>query len=217
MSLIIIVMTLAFVGCENKLETGNNGSNNNGAESKVVSGTINGHEYVDLGLPSGTKWATCNVGANSPEEYGNYYAWGEITTKSEYTEENCVTCGENMDNISGDTNYDVARTIWGESWRIPTKAELEELKNKCTWTWCSQNDVNGYKIIGPNGNSIFIPAAGYYDGTSRSSVGGCGYYWISTNDKRDIDRAYYLFFRSFFYNVNWYYRNLGLTVRPVTE
>ena len=216
MSLIMCIMTLALVGCVNKLEIENN-DNNNGIESEVVSGSINGHEYVDLGLPSGTKWATCNVGANNPEEYGNYYAWGEIMAKSEYTEENCVTCGESMDDISGDTNYDVARTIWGESWRIPTKAELEELKNKCTWTWCSQDDVNGYKIIGPNGNSIFIPAAGYYDGASRIYVGKSGGYWSSTPYESNTSRAYDFGFYSGGRSMYWYYRYIGRTVRPVTE
>lgn len=93
------------------------------------------HEYVDLGLPSGTKWATCNVGANIPEEYGDFYAWGEITTKSEYTTENCVTYGESMDDISGNPNYDVARAKWGGSWRMPTKSEMRELVYNCNWTW----------------------------------------------------------------------------------
>ena len=97
-SLIMCTITLTFVGCKNKLETVNNDSNNNETESEVISGSINGHEYVDLGLPSGTKWATCNVGANIPEEYGYYYAqWDETITKSEYTEYNIIPYGYNLD------------------------------------------------------------------------------------------------------------------------
>ena len=147
--------------------------------SNLGTGTINGHGYVDLGLPSGTKWATCNVGASEPEEYGNYYAWGETTS---YTKDNSHrTYGKSMGDISGDASYDVAQAKWGGTWRLPTAGEMKELVNKCTWTWTTQSGVNGYKVIGPNGNSIFLPAAGYYDHhSSRSGVGGCGDYWSST-------------------------------------
>ena len=85
---------------------------------------INGHEYVDLGLPSGLKWATCNVGANTPEEYGNYYAWGEIVPKTDYSDENCATLGKQLSDISGNANYDAATANWGASWRMPTKEEI---------------------------------------------------------------------------------------------
>lgn len=93
---------------------------------------INGHEYVDLGLPSGLKWATCNVGANKPEDYGNYYAWGETGTKSSYGASNSKTYGKQMNDIKGNSQYDAARSNWGGSWRLPTEKELEELVNKCT-------------------------------------------------------------------------------------
>ena len=212
-------MTLALVGCENKLEIENNDSNNNGIESEVVSGSINGHEYVDLGLPSGTKWATCNVGANNPEEYGNYYAWGEIMAKSEYTEENCVTCGENMDDISGDTNYDVARAMWGESWRMPTRNEMKELKNECTWEYTTLNGINGMKVTGSNGNNIFLPAAGYYKKKSSNNIGDgdCGYYWTSTPNKAEDQRAGRLYFRGSNSGVYWYDRSYYHSVRPVSD
>ena len=135
---------------------------------------INGHEYVDLGLPSGLKWATCNVGASSPSDYGNYYAWGETSTKSEYTESNSKTRGKNMGDIGGNSAYDAARANWGGSWRLPTKAEFEELLNRCTWTWTSQNGHKGYLVKGPNGRSIFIPAAGGRDGSSLYLAGEYG-------------------------------------------
>lgn len=96
-------------------------------------GCINGHNYVDMGLPSGLKWATCNVGASRPEDYGDYYAWGEIQTKSEYTVENSLTFGRNIGNISGNSRYDVACAQWGSSWRLPTFTEIEELQNLCKW------------------------------------------------------------------------------------
>ena len=101
-----------------------------GSDSEIA-----GHEYVDLGLPSGLKWATCNVGAEKPEDYGDYFAWGEIETKSEYTESNSLTHGKQMDDISGDVQYDVAAANWGDSWRMPTKDEMIELVSNCEWEW----------------------------------------------------------------------------------
>ena len=92
-----------------------------------------GHEYVDLGLPSGLKWATCNVGASKPEDFGNYYAWGETSPKDEYTEDNCSTYEKQINDISGNAQYDAARANWGGKWRLPTKSEMQELRYKCTW------------------------------------------------------------------------------------
>ena len=174
---------------------------------------INGHEYVDLGLS--VKWATCNVGANKPEDYGNYYAWGETSTKSSYTESNSKTYGKQMNDIKGNSQYDAARANWGGTWRLPTKAELEELENKCTWTWTTQNGVKGCKVTGPNGNSIFLPAAGDRDGPSLYNAGGSGDYWSSTPD--DSDYAYRLGFGSGGQLVFWRNRYRGRSVRPVSE
>ena len=180
-------------------------------------GGINGHNWVDLGLPSGLKWATCNVGATTPEGYGNYYAWGETTTKTEYTEQNSVTYGQQMSDISGNSAYDAARANWGGTWRMPTKAEMEELVNNCTWQWTTQNGVNGYRVTGTNGNSIFLPAAGRCRGTSHYLVGEDGYYWSSTPDESNGSRTYYLQIYSGGHGVYWYSRYFGFTVRPVSE
>ena len=169
---------------------------------------------MDLGL--GVNWATCNVGANAPHEYGNYYAWGETTTKSEYTSDNSRTYGKNMSNISGNSSYDVARSNWGGSWRMPTDEEMEELKNKCTWQWTTQNGVNGYKVTGPNGNSIFLPAASYCLWSSHRYVGEYGSYWSSTPYESNDYNAYYLSFYSGYHSVGWGSRDYGLTVRPVS-
>ncbi len=186
-------------------------------EPKQTSGYINGHEYVDLGLPSGLKWATCNVGASSPSGYGNYYAWGETTTKSEYTISNSKTYNDSSyGNIGGNYSTDAARANWGGTWRLPTKAECEELKDRCTWTWTTQGGHNGYKVKGPNGNTIFLPAAGSRNGTSLIVAGEWGYYWGSTPDSGS-HFAYSLNFYGSIRNVGWYRRNLGFSVRPVSE
>ena len=182
-------------------------------------GYIAGHGYVDLGLPSGVKWATCNVGASSPEDYGDYFAWGETSPKAEYTWENSVTFGDQMSDISGNAQYDAATANWGGSWRMPTNDEMQELVDHCEWEWTEVNGVNGSRVIGPNGSCIFLPAAGYRGGSSLNSGGGFGYYWSSTPlDDGGDGIAYYLGFDDGGGFVGWSgYRNYGLTVRPITE
>lgn len=177
----------------------------------------NGHEYVDLGLPSGIKWATCNIGASSPSDYGNYYAWGETTTKDTYTAENCKTWEKNLGDISGNPEYDAARANWGGSWRLPSKADLEELELQCTWTWTTIGGNDGYKVTGPNGKSIFLPAAGFRYGSSLNYAGGYGYYWSSTPREGSTRLAYNLVFYSGYHYVYWSSRCYGLAVRPVSE
>ena len=174
-----------------------------------------GHEYVDLGLS--VKWATCNVGASKPEEYGYYFAWGETSTKEEYTEENSLTYGKKMSDIAGNAQYDAARANWGGNWRLPTKAERNELTDKCTWKWTTQNGVKGYKVTGPNGNSIFLPAAGYRNGSSLYRAGSYGNYWSSTPYERYSNGAYYLNFSSVHLGKIIVYRDNGQSVRPVLE
>lgn len=183
----------------------------------ISSDTINGHEYVDLGLPSGLKWATCNVGASSPSDYGDYYAWGDTATKSEYTEENCKTWKKSIGDISGNPDYDAARANWGGSWRLPSKKECEELESKCTWTWTTQGGHNGYKVTGPNGNSIFVPAAGFRYGSSLDAAGDRGYYWSSTPNEGNTQDACLLYFLGSYHYVGWTNRNLGRSVRPVSD
>jgi len=149
--------------------------------------TKNEHEYVDLGLPSGTLWATCNVGTNSPEDYGDYFAWGETTPDRNYTKRDLP------DFEKVPSNFDAATVVWGESWRMPSKGDFEELIRCCSWTWVVQNGKNGYKVTGPNGNSIFMPAGGFNEGRGSGieNIGESGFYW--TSEKRG-GRAVFLIF-----------------------
>ena len=180
------------------------------------------HQAIDLGLPSGTKWASCNIGANKPEEYGDYFSWGETTTKKEYTKNNYLYYknGKYLNigaDISG-TQYDVARAKWGGKWRIPTKDEVEELVDNCKYEWTTLNGVKGGKFTGPNGNSIFFPAAGYRWGGDLYYAGEYGNYWSSTQNPDYSDSAYFLGFGSG--GANWGYgdyRYHGQGVRPVVR
>ena len=171
---------------------------------------------VDLGLPSGLKWATCNIGAATPEDYGNYYAWGETVTKGEYTEQNSVTYGQEISDFSGNAQYDAARANWGGTWRMPTQTEMQELIDNCTWTWTTLNNVNGYTVTGPNGNSIFLPAVGAYNGSSHYDVGERSLYWSSTPEG-DTSIADGLYFDSGGHGVCVSVRYYGGTVRPVSD
>lgn len=180
---------------------------------------------VDLGLS--VLWASCNVGADSPEEYGEYFAWAETTTKSSYTESNSVTYGLSIEElksrgiIGADGNltaaYDAATANWGDNWRMPTLTEMNELINNCTWRWTTENGVYGRKVTGPNGNSIFLPAAGCRNGESLRVAGSRGGYWSATPYSYS-DLAYDLGFSSDDYV--WYggdTRSIGRSVRPVSE
>lgn len=146
----------------------------------------NNHPHaIDLGLPSGIKWACCNVGASSPEGYGGYYAWGEVKEKETYTWANYQYSNSTIDcfnqygsDIAG-TAYDVAHVRMGGSWRMPSKSQQDELRANCTITWIQQNDVSGILATGKNGNSIFFPAAGYRHASDLYEAGS-GYVWSST-------------------------------------
>lgn len=207
-------------------DNGNNSGNGNDSGSdNNLSGTNNGHEWVDLGLS--VKWATCNIGAFTPEDSGYYYAWGETETKSIYdwstykwcdgtstlTKYCATTSNGFVDNKTTlDLEDDVARVKWQSTWRMPTESEIDELKNKCTWTWITQNGVNGYKVTSRmNKNSIFFPAAGSRGETSLKENGTHGYYWSSTLTGRN-GRA--LYFRSGLVG-DAVGRTSGFTIRPV--
>ena len=197
-------------------------------------GYTNGYGYVDLGLPSGTLWATCNVGANSPTAYGDYYAWGETITKTTYLWSTYIYCngsnrtltkycsnsswGDNgfTDNLTTlEASDDAATANWGCGWRMPTATEMQELINNCTVTWTTQSGVNGRLVTGPNGNSIFLPAAGSRLDSELHNAGSYGIYWSSSLDSDYTDHAWGLYFSSGYYYVDGYYRHCGRPVRPV--
>ena len=178
-------------------------------------------DAIDLGLS--VKWASVNIGATLPADYGNYYAWGETTTKDSYYSGNSVTYGDSsIGDFSGNATYDVATANWGGTWRMPTEAEFRELINNCTWTWTTQENSNGrtirgYKVKGSTGNSIFLPAAGFRFSTFLLGAGPNGNYWSSSPN---ASRSYYAYFLGFFgiiKYVSYSDRFWGGSVRPVSE
>ena len=202
----------------------------------TLNNPLNGHEWVDLGLPSGTKWATCNVGSTTPEGYGDYFAWGETTPKGTYYwstyrycngDYNTLTkyCNNSSYGNNGFTDAlttleasdDAATANWGSGWRMPTQTEMNELINNCTVTWTTQNGVNGRLFTGPNGNSIFLPAAGHRNGSELYNDGSVGVYWSSSLYSDGTGNAWYLGFNSDDYSMNDCYRYNGLSVRAVCQ
>ena len=190
-------------------------------------GEISGHGYVDLGLPSGKKWATCNVGADKPEDYGDYFAWGETTTKSDYSSSNSLTYGVSYSElqaqgiIDGNGNltpsYDAAAANWGGGWRMPTREECQELVDYCEWEWTEVNGVEGKRVIGPNGSCIFLPAAGFRYELSLRNAGDYGYFWSSTPYVDYDSYAYHFYFSRVGAGVLNSRRGDGVTIRPITE
>lgn len=176
---------------------------------------------IDLGLPSGTKWSCCNVGASSPEGYGGYYAWGETSEKSVYDWDTYAyynsSTGEFVhigSDISG-TQYDVARVRMGAPWRMPTHEQQMELVENCERQWTQQNGVYGVLVTGPNGGQVFLPAAGYRWNDYLYYVGSYGYYWSSSLGPGYDYYAYYLYFYSGYWYWDYDYRGDGRSVRPV--
>lgn len=187
--------------------------------------TLDHRQAIDLGLS--VKWASCNVGASSPDGYGGYYAWGETEEKSYYDFANYKYYNSSTGNhdyigtnISG-TSYDVAHVKWGGSWRMPTLKEIQELINNCSWKWTTVNGVEGQKVTGPNGNSIFLPAAGLYNSSGWQGRRVVGNYWSGTFDEKNEsrgERVYNLDFESDYSECGYHVgRGSGCTVRPVTE
>ena len=195
---------------------------------------IHEDDYVDLGLPSGLLWATCNVGADSPEDYGDYFAWGETTPKDtyywsnyQYSYINNTTLTKYCNNASYGYNGftdnlttllpedDAATTNWGDGWRMPTEEEWEELLNNTTNTWTTQNGVNGWLFTAANGNSVFLPAAGYRDASDLILDGYNGAYWSSSLYTDNPGHASVLEFDPNNIVNQHYFRHFGHSVRPV--
>src|SRR5574344_1753570 len=207
--------------------------------------TAQAQDYVDLGLPSGTKWATCNLVASKPSDYGDYYAWGETEPKTEYTWATYkwmqtgqsdwkhitkYTCADGNTKGSwyapdgtfigdGKTTLeaadDAATQKLGSPWRMPTDDEIKELLDNCTWTWTTQDGKNGYEVKGTNGNTIFLPAAGARLSSELSDAGSRGNYWSSSLRAANSVDACYLFFGSDERDWDSDSRYFGFTVRPV--
>ena len=199
-------------------------------QAVATSASTGGHEYVDLGLS--VKWATCNVGANKPEEYGDYFAWGETAPKEVYDWSTYKWCNgsettltkyctdDSLGIVDNKTQLelsdDAAHVNWGGDWRMPTDAEMTELIEQCIWTWTTQNGVNGYKVTSKrNGNSIFLPAASCRYDTSLGRAGSNGSYWSSSLYMGSSCCVSYLYFSSScverFPNDQYF----GFSVRPV--
>ena len=168
------------------------------------SGSINGHDYVDLGLS--VKWATCNLGASSPEQCGYYIAWGELYPKTIYSQDD-YDCANN-------DVYDAVDHYRKAPWKMPNCKQMEELINKCTWEWASVNKVNGYVVTGPNGNSIFLPAYGLRFNTWFSGKKS-GMYWSSNRMKGEKSMAYNLCFNMDRIAIDKQHKYCGLNIRPV--
>ncbi len=189
-------------------------------------GYIDNHGYVDLGLPSGIKWSTCNIGSLSSEDVGNYYSWGETSTKNVYSKLNSRTLDktkyklELLGFINSEGNlkpsYDIVYEEWGENWRMPTQSDFQELIEKCNWSWQTTKDGNyGYSVLGPNKKVIFIPIGGYKDGIDLLNFQKYGYYWTSSVS---IDEnAWSLFIDKHHHLTNFNNRSLGFNVRPVSN
>ncbi len=177
---------------------------------------------VDLGLPSGLKWAGWNIGASSPEDAGDYFAWGEVNTKNDYTLSTYLHYNESTGiytdlgaNIT-ETKYDVARQKWGGSWRMPTLKEFRELIDNCTWTWINyKNSIYGYKVKGPNGNAIFLPASGNRRNDKQYNLSEVGLYWCSIISSYNSANACYLHFYDDYRDFKAHTRCCGHSIRAV--
>jgi hypothetical protein len=196
--------------------------------------TTNSPAYVDLGLPSGTLWATCNVGADTPEGYGDYFAWGETQPKDTYnwsTYQYCMGSSNTLTKYCNNSSYgyngftddlttllpedDAATINWSNGWRMPTQAEFQELIDNTTAIWMTQNDVNGYLFTASNGNSLFLPATGFRLNSNLYFPGGEGDYWSSSLSAYPSS-AWYFYFDSDGYNMgHGHDRYCGRSVRPV--
>lgn len=218
LSLLFGSISLGFVAC-------NSDDDDNGENSGMIDRSP--AEAIDLGLPSGTLWASCNVGATKPEEYGDYFAWGETTPKENYSWETYKWCDGSSENLTKynlndnktelDLVDDAAYMNWGGRWRMPSLDQINELINNCNWEWTKFNGISGRKVTGPNGNSIFFPAAGKRDENGiLYDLGSDGYYWSNKRySSRRPSCAYCMNFTNWRVFVDEYVRDCGRSVRPV--
>lgn len=207
--LVTILVVFAITGCKK-------GENADG------DGVMNGHSYVDLGLPSGTLWATCNIGADNSEDYGNHFAWGEIQPKAYYILDNYkyfdgqLTKYNDIDGLTTlETMDDVATINWGGQWRIPTEEQWKELQDNTKSKWTSLNGVKGRIFIADNGKSVFLPAAGRIEPAYLDLTEEAGDYWSSSLCTNNVWSAYYFNFNSDTYSMGYYSRYTGFSIRPV--
>lgn len=226
MTAMALFAALMLAGCQPEDDPQNGGGDNNGGDNGGNNNTetiIDGHAYVDLGLPSGTLWATCNVGADCPEKAGNYYAWGETKTKDTYYEWSyfygCFVAygGLDYNDKFTYTKYcpdpslgyhgysdtltilepidDAAVVNWGGGWHVPSCDDFRELFTNCNWSSTTQNGVKGLKVTASNGNSVFFPAAGFMAFQFVYSVEeGKGFYWMNKLFWNDLRDAWSLYF-----------------------
>ena len=234
-----LVLMVGIVACkkDHEIPTGKVFNSETGGDTIVPGGDDN-HEYVDLGLPSGTLWAACNLGAKSPEGYGSYYAWGETTTKENYAWASYKYAKGNswddprLTKYCNDPDYgnigfsDVLNTLlpeddaatinWGRNWCMPTKDQWQELLDNTSVRETIQNGVHGRLFTAENGNMLFLPASGYRWGNVQSDIGNKGYYWSSTlSSSSPIDACFLSFYSNHCYVVDGTLRIWGRTIRPV--
>lgn len=223
---ILAALALLFSGAACTPENNTETDENTATPYVVVAG-----EAVDLGLS--VKWSSWNLGATAPEEYGDYFAWGEVEPKETYDWSTYKWCGgseSTLTKYNHNSAYgtvdnkaelypedDAAHVALGGTWRMPTQEELDELMGKCTWEWTTQNGVNGYKVTGSNGNSIFLPAAGTRYASSINFAGTYGDYWSSSIDLDRSPYAVIIYSTSDYAGSSGGLRYNGLSIRPVTE
>lgn len=215
---------VSFTACGGDDDSSSDGNSGNGSAPSFV-------QAVDLALPSGIKWANMNLGASKPEEYGNYYSWGETSVKSVYSHENIkydwdltaqnTKYNQNDGKVVLEPADDAATVNWGSPWRMPTLKEMQELVENCTWEVTTVNNVSGYKVTGKNGNSIFFPAAGHYNDEKNSKEGSSCDYWTSTLEAEGTtySKAYDLTMSisKGVPRIDDDKRDMGLSVRPIRK